>query len=132
MGKKEMEQFLAHLAIDKKVASSTQNQAFNAVLSLYEKVLNISLKDQNISAMRAKRKEHVPVVLTIDEVQQIIYYMNGIYRLMLQLLYGCGLSILPSLVKTILYSKPFVISLNLSIFLIYHPNSYSSYYQKLW
>ncbi len=91
MGKNEIERFLTHLAINKKVSSSTQNQAFNAILFLYEKVLNISLKDQNISAMRAKRKKHIPVVLTINEVQQIIYYMNGIYKLMLQLLYGCGL-----------------------------------------
>lgn len=87
MGKNEIEQFLTYLAIDKKVSSSAQNQAFNAILFLYEKALNISLKEQNISAMRAKRKEHVPVVLTINEVQQIIYYMNGIYKLMLQLLY---------------------------------------------
>ena len=91
LGKAQIEAFLTHLAVDKKVASSTQNQAFNAILFLYEKVLGISLKDQNISALRAKRKEHVPVVLTKGEVKQIIYYMNGIYKLMLQLLYGCGL-----------------------------------------
>ena len=56
MRKNEIEQFLAHLAINKKVSSSTQNQAFNPILFLYEKVLNFSLKDQNISAQRVKRK----------------------------------------------------------------------------
>ncbi|MBC7088656.1 MAG: phage integrase N-terminal SAM-like domain-containing protein, partial [Tissierellales bacterium] len=54
LGKKEIEQFLTHLAVDKNVSATTQNQAFNAILFLYEQVLDISLKESNINALRAK------------------------------------------------------------------------------
>ena len=53
MREKDIEAFLTHLAIDRKVASSTQNQAFNALIFLYKEVLNIELKD-TINAIRAK------------------------------------------------------------------------------
>ena len=91
MGKIEIEQFLTHLAIDKNVSPTTQNQAFNALLFLYQEILSISLKDENIQALRAKEKKHIPVVLSIDEVKQIITNTTGIYQLMLKLMYGCGL-----------------------------------------
>ncbi len=91
MGKIEIEQFLTHLAINNQVSPATQNQAFNALLFLYEQVLIISLKDENIQALRAKQKKHIPVVLSIDEVKQIILYTSGVYQLMLKLMYGCGL-----------------------------------------
>jgi integron integrase len=91
LGKEKIEQFLTHLAVDKNVSANTQNQAFNAILFLYEQVLDISLKESNINALRAKRKEHMPVVLTKEEVKNIIFHMSGIYKLMLQLIYGCGL-----------------------------------------
>ncbi len=64
MGKVEIEQFLTYLAVERKVSPSTQNQAFNALLFLYEKVLEISIKNENIQALRAKKKIHIPVVLT--------------------------------------------------------------------
>ncbi|BCD61515.1 integron integrase [Nitratiruptor sp. YY08-26] len=91
MGKIEIEEFLTHLAVNKNVSPTTQNQAFNAILFLYKEVLGIDTKDWNIQALRAKRKEHMPVVLTKDEVRQIIFNMTGIYKLMLELMYGCGL-----------------------------------------
>jgi integron integrase len=93
MGKVEIEAFLTDLAVNRNVAPSTQNQAFNALLFLYEKVLEIPIKNQNISAVRAKEKIHVPVVLTKEEVKTIIFNTtgNGSYQLMLKLLYGCGL-----------------------------------------
>lgn len=91
MGKVEIEQFLTHLAVEKKVSPSTQNQAFNALLFLYEQVLEISIKNENISALRAKKKVHIPVVLTPEEVAVVIYNMKGTYKLMLSLMYGCGL-----------------------------------------
>lgn len=91
MGKIEIEQFLTHLATNLKVSPTTQNQAFNALLFLYEQVLDISLKDQNIQALRAQQRKHIPVVLTKEEVQSIIVNMNGIYQLMTKLMYGCGL-----------------------------------------
>ena len=91
MGKLEIEQFLTHLAVKLKVSPTTQNQAFNALLFLYEQVLDISLKDQNIQALRAQQRKHIPVVLTKDEVQNIILNMSGIYQLIVKLMYGCGL-----------------------------------------
>lgn len=91
MGKDEIETFLTSLATTRKVSASTQNQAFNALLFLYEQVLGISFKDQNIQAIRAKQREHFPAVLTQEEVQSVIYHMQGFYKLMLLLMYGCGL-----------------------------------------
>ncbi|MEA3497503.1 MAG: site-specific integrase [Campylobacterota bacterium] len=72
MGKIEIEQFLTHLAVNNQVSPATQNQAFNAVLFLYREVLNISMEDKNIQALRAKERKHIPVVLTIGEVRRII------------------------------------------------------------
>ena len=97
MGTREIEEFLTHLAINEKVAPSTQNQAFNALLFLYREVLNISLEGQNIQAMRAKRKERVPIVLTREEVKSIILQLEGIYQLIAKILYGGGLRILECL-----------------------------------
>jgi integron integrase len=91
MGKIEIEQFLTHLAVDNNVAPTTQNQAFNAILFLYRDIFGFDIKDMNIQALRAKEKKHIPVVLTQDEVKQIILNTNGLYQLMLKLMYGCGL-----------------------------------------
>lgn len=91
MGKLEIEQFLTYLAVDLQVSPSTQNQAFNALLFLYEKVLGISLKDTNIQALRAKKKRRVPVVLTREEMDCVLHNMDGVYQLMASLMYGCGL-----------------------------------------
>ncbi|KAF3981060.1 MAG: integron integrase [Methylococcales symbiont of Hymedesmia sp. n. MRB-2018] len=91
MGKLEIEEFLTDLAVNRSVSPSTQNQAFNALLFLYEKVLEISIKNENISALRAKEKIHIPAVLTIDEVKSVIFNSKGVYQLMLKLMYGCGL-----------------------------------------
>ena len=91
MGKIEIEQYLTYLAVTKNVSPATQNQAFNAILFLYTQILGVCLKDENIQALRAKEKKHIPVVLSSDEVKLIISNMNGIYQLMLKLMYGCGL-----------------------------------------
>ncbi|WP_267905529.1 site-specific integrase [Nitrosophilus alvini] len=60
MGKDEIEEFLTHLAVEKSVSLTTQNQAFNAILFLYREVLCIDTGDWNIHALQAKRKEHLP------------------------------------------------------------------------
>ena len=90
MGKKEIEAFLTDLAVKGNVAASTQNQAFSALLFLYKKVLN---KDvfKNIDALRAKRPQRIPTVLTFDETMEIIDSITGIFQLIVKLLYGCGL-----------------------------------------
>jgi integron integrase len=91
MGKKEIEQFLTHLAVERNVSPTTQNQAFNALLFLYEHVLCISMKDQNIQALRATQKKRIPTVLTKEETQSVISHLSGVYQLIVSLMYGCGL-----------------------------------------
>ena len=86
MGQPEIEAFLTHLAVEGKVAASTHNQAFNAILFLHRELLNQTL-DFNIQAVRAKRSVHLPTVLTPQEGRSVITQMNGTYRLLIQLLY---------------------------------------------
>lgn len=70
---------------------TTWVEAFNAILFLYTQVLGIPLDDQNIQALRAQKRVHIPVVLTKDEVKSILSNMRGVYQLMGYLMYGCGL-----------------------------------------
>ena len=91
MGKQEIEEFLTNLAVQKKVSPTTQNQAFSAILFLYKEVLDIDLSNENIQALRAQERKHIPVVLTKDEVMKVIDNTKGIYNLVIFLMYGCGL-----------------------------------------
>ncbi len=92
-GEAKIEAFLTHLAVDKDVAPSTQNQAMNALVFLYKRVLKQSL-DQEINAVRATRKINIPVVMTREEVAQVIALMEGVPQLVVKLLYGSGLRIM--------------------------------------
>jgi len=92
MGSAELEAFLTHLAVDRQVSASTQNQAFSALLYLYQQVLNIELP--RLDALRARRPERVPVVLSLEEVRAILDRMRGRERLMVELLYGTGMRLL--------------------------------------
>ena len=92
MGKTEIEAFLSDLAQTRNVAASTQNQAFNALIFLYNQVLEISLENQNIQALRAKQRFHLPTVLSKNEVKLIIDCMDSsLYRLILETIYAGGL-----------------------------------------
>ena len=91
MGKIQIEEFLTYLAVEKHVAPTTQNQAFTAILFLYKEVLGIDLTNENIQALRAQERKHIPVVLTKDEVKKVIENIDGIYNLVVMLMYGCGL-----------------------------------------
>ena len=91
MGKTEIEQFLTHLAVNKKVSPNTQNQAFSAILFLYTQVLNIDLKDQNIQALRAQERTRIPSVLSKADVENILVNLDGVYQIIVSLMYGCGL-----------------------------------------
>ena len=92
-GEEKIEKFLTDLAINQDVAPATQNQAMNALVFLYKKVLKQSL-DQEINAVRANRKVNVPVVLTRDEVAKVIPLLEGSSQLIVRLLYGSGLRIM--------------------------------------
>jgi len=93
MGKQEIEQFLTHLAVEKNVAPSTQNQAFNAILFLYREILDIDTSNFNIQSLRAKERKRIPIVLSIDETKQILTNITGTNGLIVSLLYGCGLRV---------------------------------------
>lgn len=96
MGKREIKAFLSHLALERKVSSSTQNQAFNALLFLYRAVLEIDL-DGNIDAFRAKNSERLPTVMTREETLSVIDAMSGKHKIIAMLLYGGGLRLMDAL-----------------------------------
>lgn len=84
--------FLAYLALQERVASSTQNQAFNALLFVCREVMKIDLGDLSHN-VRAKHGERLPVVLTEAEVKAMFSYMTGMPLLMAKLIYGGGLRV---------------------------------------
>jgi len=91
MGKQEIEEYLTSLAIKNRVAPTTQNQAFSAILFLYKEVLGVDMSEWNIQALRAQERKHIPVVLTKEEVFKVLENLKGIYNLVTMLMYGCGL-----------------------------------------
>jgi integron integrase len=88
-GDKEVTQFLTELAVEGKVASSTQNQAKSALLFVYETVIGKELAF--LDAVNAKRPETLPVVLSREEIAALLPKLHGDHRLMFQLMYGAGL-----------------------------------------
>lgn len=96
MGVPEVEAYLTHLAVERKVAPSTQNVAMQAILFLYREVLDIELT--GINALRAKKDKHLPVVLTKAEVHLVLEQMKEpTFRLQARLLYGTGMRLLECL-----------------------------------
>jgi integrase len=96
MSAPEVERFLTHLAVDRQVSASTQNQALAAVLFLYRDVLEIELPWlENI--VRARMPQRVPVVLPRREVQALLADLDGQFHLVTQLLYGSGLRLMEAL-----------------------------------
>lgn len=92
MGGPEIEMFLTDLAVNAHVAASTQNQAFCALLFLYQDVLGLELP--RLDALRARRPTRLPTVLSPAEVRQLLEAVRGgegVFRLMAGLLYGAGL-----------------------------------------
>jgi site-specific recombinase XerD len=91
-GESKIEAFLTELAVNGKVAPSTQNQALNALVFLYRHVLQVPLEEK-IDAVRAERKVNAPVVLTREEVAKVVSLLDGEPQLIVKLLYGSGLRI---------------------------------------
>ena len=90
MAATEVESFLTYLAVERKVAASTQNQALSAILFLYREVLGKPV-ETGFQYIGAKRPKRLPVVLTKSEVQQILVRLSGDTKMLVQLLYGSGL-----------------------------------------
>lgn len=89
----QIAEYLTYLAVKRKVAASTQNQAVSALLFLYNKVLNIEVhKIPQIT--NAKKPEKLPVVFTKDEIKRIFTFIDQRYKIMAGLLYGSGLRLM--------------------------------------
>ena len=93
LGAEQIEAFLTHLAVNRKVSASTQNQALSALLFLYKVVLDIELPYLD-GVTRAKRSTRVPVVFTPVEASRVIQNLQPPYSLMAGLLYGSGLRLM--------------------------------------
>ena len=93
MGEAEVSAFLTHLAVNRNVAASTQNQALNALVFTYKAVLNRPLGDI-IGAVRAKKPKKLPVVLTQTEVKSVLAALDGHHWMASCLLYGSGLRLM--------------------------------------
>ena len=86
----DVKEYLTHLAVKQHVASSTQNQAFNALLFLFRHVLKKDFGDQR-DVPRAKKSKYIPVVLSRAEIDTIIGHLEYPFDIVVSLLYGCGL-----------------------------------------
>lgn len=93
-GEDGVKRFLTHLAVDRAVSASTQNQALAALLFLY-KLYDVKIGLLDI--VRAKKSVYLPTVLTHDEAMRVIEQLDGQYRIMAQLMYGAGIRLMECL-----------------------------------
>lgn len=91
LGTTEVTAYLTHLAVNRHVSASTQNQALSAILFLYREVLQMKLT--GVDAVRAKTPKNIPVVMSRSEVHSVLANLRGVYKLMGMLMYGSGLRI---------------------------------------
>lgn len=90
----EINQFVTHLAAEKKFSASTQNQALSAILFLYRHVLGLELDETRLIGLRPTKPKRIPTVLSKAEARAVIQKMDGTYRLMTQLMYGSGMRLM--------------------------------------
>lgn len=93
LGAREVEAFLSHLAVDRQVSASTQNQAKAALLYLYKQVLGSELPWLD-EVVHAKKPRRLPVVLTPGEVRELMLHVEGTAGLVARLLYGTGMRLM--------------------------------------
>lgn len=96
MAEPEINAFLSHLAIDKKVSASTQNQALSALLFLYRHVLQRQVGELG-NVIRAQKPRRLPVILSREEVKEVLSRLHGRNWLLASLLYGTGMRIMEAL-----------------------------------
>jgi integron integrase len=96
LSSEHVRRFLEYLAVERKVAASTQNQALSAVLFFFKRVLQRELGDFS-DTVRAARGRRLPVVLSRDEIQRFLATGEGTSGLMLRLIYGAGLRLMECL-----------------------------------
>ncbi len=88
----DVQRFLTHLAVDRTVAASTQNLAYNSINFLFKELLDRPLDDLSFS--RVRRPARLPVVLTRNEVKALLGRMDGTFGLMAGLMYGTGMRLM--------------------------------------
>ncbi len=86
----DVKEFLTWLTVKKNVSASTRNQAFNALLFFYRYVLQKEFGKLD-GVVRAKRRPYIPVVLSREEIEEILSHLAPPVNLVVMLLYGCGL-----------------------------------------
>jgi integron integrase len=96
MAGKEIERFLTHLAVERRVSASTQNQALSALLFLYKNVMQVELPWLD-DVVRARRPTRIPVVLSQREVRSLLHHLTGQAHLAASLMYGSGLRLMETL-----------------------------------
>ena len=96
MAEPEINAFLTHLAVDEHVSASTQTQALSALLFVYRHVI-VREVGELTDLVRARKPRRLPVVLTRDEVKDILGELDGDKRLMASLMYGAGLRLMECL-----------------------------------
>ena len=92
----DLNRFLTHLAVEGRVAVSTQRQALSAILFLYRHVLKIEI-DWLDDVVRARQPRRLPNVLSRGEVAAVLSHLQGTAQLVVLLLYGTGMRILECL-----------------------------------
>jgi integron integrase len=97
MGVDEIGQFLTHLAAEKDVSASTQNQAFSAILFLYRHTLHIELDEASLAQFRPQRSKTVPTVLSKGEVRRLFAALMSTPKLIAQVMYGGGLRVMETM-----------------------------------
>jgi len=92
MGADEVAAFITHLAVEKNVSASTQDQALHALLFMYEHVVGVKL--EHVDFLRSKKSKHIPDVLSQEEVKKILGRLRGVYYIIGRLLYGSGMRLM--------------------------------------
>ena len=95
LGVVAIEQFLTHLASERRVSASTQNQALAALLFLYQTVYE--RKVAQVRPLRARESHRVPTVLSVSETRAVLDALDGTHRILGELMYGSGLRVLEAL-----------------------------------
>ena len=90
----EIDQFLSHLALQRRASINTQKTALNALVFLYKKFLKVELKDLNFAP--SSRPAAIPTVYSHDEAKSVINELSGVSRLACNLMYGSGLRVMES------------------------------------
>jgi integron integrase len=97
MGEPEVIAFLTHLAVQREVAASTQNQALSALLFLYKNVLGRPLNRLDDEVVRARKPQRLPTVFSRAEARAVLAQLDAVAWLAASLMYGSGLRLMECL-----------------------------------